>query len=375
MSDRKLAHVERVVAVNPIEKADNLEVATVLGWQCVVKKGEVKVGDLVAYVEVDSILPAIPYFEFMATRKYRVRTIKLRGQISQGLVISLERQDEKYYLPHTLRMNSIASSWVKEGDDVTEYLGITKWLSPSERYEQIQELRSRKKHNPIHKFLVRFDWYRKLFHVKGKCSFPDWIKKTDEERIQNIPHVLKNKNTCAVSEKIDGQSATYWVKKTGWFGKKEFGVCSRTIRKFESDGSNWSACARQHDIKKKLLAVGRDIAIQGEIVCDKVQGGKYKGHVDSPFDFFVFNVYDIANKLYYTPDEVIVFCNIFDFKHVPYIDRGFTLPDTVQEMIEYAKGKSVVNPNIEREGVVVRSIDGTISFKAINPNFLLKYED
>lgn len=357
--ERKLAHVEKIVAINPIDGADKIEVATVLGWQCVVRKGEYKVGDLCCYIEIDSILPAIPYFEFMQERHFRVRTIKLRKQISQGLVVPLV---------DLVQINSkldIRDTAFHEGEDLTEYLGITKYLSPSEREADEQPV-SKKKHSAFTKFMTRFGWYRKLTKQRSK-SFPDWIKKTDEERVQNMPLVVNSDKTFYVTEKVDGQSATYWYKKQMFGG--EFGICSRNIRKFEWDNSNWSRVAKLFHIKDKLKRYRKDVAIQGEIIGPSIQGNKYRVN---DFKFYVFNVFDIKNKKYFNIEQIIEFCREVGLSYVPVITTCTAIRDTISAIVEHSKGSSILNNKVQREGLVWRSNDGLISFKVINPDFLLK---
>lgn len=200
MSDRKLAHVEIIESLNPIEGADKIEVCTVLGWHCVIKKDEFKVGEKVIYIEVDSVVPENPEFEFLRDRKFRVRTIKLRGQISQGLVIPL---------PENLSNKPI-------GTDVTEELGIIKYLTPSERDDiSRQEEAIKLEKSKLKKFMMRYSWYRRWFlSRKAKSGFPYWVSKTDEERIQNIPKVLEQFKDYKVyvTEKIDYQSVTFTGK-------------------------------------------------------------------------------------------------------------------------------------------------------------------
>lgn len=214
MSERKLATIQIISNLTPIEGADKIEVAHVLGWECVVKKGEFKKGDIVVYVEIDSIMPEKPEYDFLKDRKYRIKTIKLRGQISQGLVLPLGN----------------LSGFI--GDDVTDILGITKYLSPSEREEITQQERKiNNEKNKLKKFLMRYSWFRRLFlSKKQKSKFPYWVSKTDEERIQNIPHVLeqfKDKEVY-VTEKIDYQSVTFTGKLVprfnNWFGIKMFNL-------------------------------------------------------------------------------------------------------------------------------------------------------
>lgn len=172
--ERKLAHIELIEDINPIPNADAIEVVSVLGWRCVVKKGDFKLGDKVIYVEVDSILPDKPEFEFLRDRKFRIKTIKLRGQVSQGLVLPLSSLLENY------------KGSLKVGTDVTEAMGIIKYEAQP---EETKETESKPK-SAFDRFMRRFWWYRKFFVKKTSGTFPSWIRKTDEERIQNMPYVL-----------------------------------------------------------------------------------------------------------------------------------------------------------------------------------------
>lgn len=215
---RKLAHIEVIESLTPIKDADKIEVATVLGWQCVVKKGEFNVGDKIIYIEVDSVMPEKPEYEFLRDRKFRIRTIRLKGQISQGLVLPLPEMWNVYDV----------------GTDVTNGLGITKYLSPSEREEIEQHDRKlANEKNKVKKFMMRFDWFRKLVMPKKVDKWPSWVAKTDEERIQNIPHVLeqfKDKEVY-VTEKIDFQSVTFTGKMqprfNNWLGIKIFNFVNK----------------------------------------------------------------------------------------------------------------------------------------------------
>lgn len=180
MSERKLATIEVINELRPIENADKIEVAIVKGWECVVKKGEFNVGDKIIYVEVDAQMPDKPEYEFLRERKFRVRTIKLRGQVSQGLVLPLSA------LIPAPGMSVIESSF-DLGDDVTVMLDITKYLSPSEREEVNQQERKLVKSNRLVKFMMKYSWFRKLvLSKKREKGWPYWIAKTDEERVQNL---------------------------------------------------------------------------------------------------------------------------------------------------------------------------------------------
>lgn len=364
---RSLAHVEEILKLDAIKNADRIELATILGWQCVVKKGEFKVGDFAVYIEVDSIVPDIPYFKFMESRKFRVKTIRLRGQVSEGLLISLKD------LKNINKDLNVLDPSFEEGKDLTKLLNIKKYESPSDR-ESNWTPTQKKKHNWFIRYMTRYQWFRKMFHIKSK-SFPSWISKTDEERIQNCPWELKD-NTCDwyISEKLDGQSATYWYKHKLF---PEFGICSRTVRKSELDGSNWSKVAKQFNIKEQLKKLSYDVVIQGEIIGPKIQGGKYHNNserssiVEFPLDFYVFNVYIIKEKRYLNYYDLKDFCYDLGLKTVPMLDHNCSIPDTVNEIVEYSNDRSRL-ADTDREGIVCRKMDQSKSFKVINPEYLLK---
>ena len=372
--ERKLAHIEVIAGLKEIPRADKIEVAQVLGWECVVKKGEFKVGDKVIYIEVDSIVPEKPEFEFLRDRKFRVRTIKLRGQVSQGLVLPLPTKQQGDFCI---------------GEDITEFLGITKYLSPSEQSElQQQENRIKLEKNKLKKFMMRYSWFRNLFLSRSKKSgFPYWVSKTDEERIQNIPHVLeqfKDKEVY-VTEKVDYQSATFTGKLVpnttpiiGKFLPKKFQfvVCSRNLINNDKNSLYWKI-AQKYNIEQ-ILKENPTLTIQGEQGNTNVQGNKY-GIIEPTM--WVFNIIDHEKNYHYNIKELSSFCRKYNLQHVPILGRieGCKLSElgsTVQELVEFSNGKSVL-ANIQREGVVIRCIDNghkLLSFKVINPDFLLKYE-
>lgn len=370
---RLLAHVEKVVALDPIPKADFVETATILGWQCVVAKGIHKVGDLVVFIEVDSIVPNHEIFDFMAPRKWRVRTIKLRKQISQGLVIPLEELD---------RFKQDYSHKVLEGDDVTDVIGIIKYDPQAKKENKLRAIENR---NPIVEYLMSFQWFRTIRAEMGfgrLRNFPTFITKTDETRIQNLPHIFRiwENEEMFGAEKLDGQSATYAIYKDekyklwNWLKRStDFIVCSRNLRLHKENKSTWWRIARQLDIENKLRKIGKNIAIQGEIIGESVQDNKYK---IKGLDFYIFNVYDIDEQKKYNLFEKQDFCEIHGFKIIPHRHTLTLNQDmTVKDMVELSKGKSTINPKIMREGIVLRSFDEDKSFKAINPEFLLKYND
>lgn len=359
---RQLATIRTIASTRPIQGADRIEVAQVDGWECVVKKGEFEVGQHIVYVEVDSVMPERPEFEFLRDRKFRVRTIKLRGQVSQGLVLPLDILPDGNY---------------KLGDDVTELLGVTKYDPQAQQEALLMTKQPKTPANPIAKFLMRFKWYRKLF-MKPKCKggFPDWIVKTDETRIQNLATLFdieRKKGTLfSVTEKVDGQSATYFLRKISR-RKYEFGVCSRNILLGTPDNSSYWTIAHKYNIEsvlKQLIGEYQTIVLQGEICGDGIQGNKYR---ISGYDLFAFNLIYPDHKC--TTAEIKEVLAPFGIKSVPIVEEGKVLPETIAELVEYSKGKSVVRKEQKREGVVMRNVRSGISFKVINPDFLLAEKD
>lgn len=362
---RKLASVQRILEINPIEKADKIEMCKVLGWECVIaKKDNFNVGDLIVYIEIDSIVPEKSEFEFLRDRKFRIKTIKLRGQVSQGLVLPLSILPERKY---------------KEGDDVTEILGIKKYDPQVDIEQKLIDQKLFYTNNRIHKFFSRYPWYRKLFFKPKKSGFPKFVKKTDEDRIQLFPHVCENEcdTVFHITEKLDGQSGTFFLiknpKKWYQFGEKyTFGVCSRNLYLPKEDKSSYWIIAKQYDIAdvlKSLISDNQFVALQGEIIGNGIQGNKYK--IDG-YDFYAFNLIYPDKQISTIEAEEIL--REYGIKYVPILDVNFKLRSTIKDMVEFAKGKSTLLSTL-REGIVVRNYEKGISFKVINPDYLLKNDD
>ncbi len=370
--ERKLASIQRISAISPIDGADKIEVATVLGWQVVVaKKDEFKAGDLVVYVEVDSILPERPEFEFMRDRKFRVRTIKLKGQVSQGICFPMS-------ILKDYRLKNVMA-----GTDVTEYLGIKKY-DPQAEAEQKETERLLAIHNGrIHKLLKRYAWYRRLFarDRSGRIPMPSFITKTDEDRIQLFPNACEEWKDVRfiATEKLDGQSATYYCipnPRRRPFGRKWlFGVCSRRFQLLRPDNSSYWTIAKKLDLQRRMEEYcnkyGVGLILQGEIIGSKIQGNKY-GIVG--YEFKLFNAGTYADGKKY-PFKQRLQANVADelgLDIVPVLTDTFMLPATISEAVAMASGGSVL-ADIPREGIVVRNYEKGISFKIINVDFLLKY--
>ncbi len=341
--ERKLASVQRIEAINPIPNADSIEVAKILGWNVVIKKDQFKVGDNIVYCEVDSILPERHEFDFLKDRNYRIRTIKLRGQVSQGICFSID----------ILPKSNIDAVW-QVGTDVTDIIGVTKYEKPI----------------PI--------------QLKGKIrgNFPRFIPKTDEMRIQAVPDVLeRNKGKeFYVTEKLDGTSMTvFYDKETGLH------VCSRNLDMAPDHEHKWNesaywVAAGKFNLEEICKTLG-NVALQGELIGPNIQENKYKL---KDLQYRIYSVYDIENQKYFAVDDWYDQLNdigVNDSMKVPIVNHSLFLDHTVEDLVEMSKGNSVLS-GVKREGIVIRSVVedtdfelGRLSFKAINPDFLLKYSE
>ncbi|RFS26402.1 RNA ligase (ATP) [Chitinophaga silvatica] len=328
--ERKLASIVTIDDLQPIVDADQIEVATVKGWKLVVKKGEFRINDHAVYCEIDSFLPVIEKFEFLRKTSYRkmagqegfrLKTIRLRGQVSQGLLLPI----------------SILEGYNYElGENVAERLGIVKYEPPMPA---------------------------ELAGV-AKGNFPSFIFKTDEERIQNLTKEYESfkQHTFYVTEKLDGSSATFYLN------EGIFGVCSRNLDLQESENNSFWQVARELDLEKKLTSLGKNLALQGELIGEGIQSNPYvvKGQVVR-----FFNVFDIDTQTYLPLPAFREIMESLDLQHVPILDESFKLPETTDALLALAEGTSVLS-SAEREGIVIRSIDRQISFKVISNKFLLK---
>ena len=340
---RKLATIRKIDALRPIPDADAIECAVVGGWTAVVKRGEFKAGDLAVYCEIDSWIPhaLAPFLSkgkeprvFDGIAGERLRTMKLRGQLSQGLLLPLS----------TLTM---VESELFEGLDVSFPLGIVKYEAPIPA--------------------------QLAGEVKG--MFPGWIQKTDQERVQNLKeeldYWLREQHVWEITEKLDGSSMTVYLR------DGEFGVCSRNLELKPSETNSLWKVAVRNDLELKLRRANRNLALQGELIGEGIQGNPYK---QKGQEFFLFDIYDIDTSKYFTPAERKAFVEEHDIKHVPVLAFGAELADTlgvnsIDGILRFAEGKSVMGMiGCEREGVVFKSKAMQCSFKAISNKFLLRSE-
>lgn len=358
---RKLASIQTITDITPIEGKNRIVLASVLGWKVIVTKADFHVGDKCIYVEIDSQLPERPEFEFLRSKKFRIKTMKMAGVLSQGICFPL----------------SILPPGEYEVDqDVTELLGVTKY--DPEEVEDFKPAHAPKKwYQDV--WLMKYKWYRRLIRLltgtnyRRTSGFPSFISKTDETRIQTAPWFLKDKeNKYVLTEKVDGTSMTACLIRHKRFlpkDKFEYIVCSRNMQLGRDNSIYWQVSDKYNiEAALKNLIGSRDwIAIQGECIGPKVQGNKY-GRTEP--ELYVFNLITPTGRAGSVKAKNIL--EPFGFNFVPIVNENYTLPDTVEEMLAEAHGQSVLGDTL-REGLVVRSKDGTISFKAVDPEFLLYY--
>lgn len=337
---RKLASVQYVHDIWPIEGADKIECVGVLGWKCVAKKGEFKVGDQCVYFEIDSFLPVRPEFEFLRSSSYknsellgegfRLKTQKFRGQISQGLCLPTGILGE--------------GEWIL-GSDVSAILGVRKW--------EIEE--------------------RASSNGTIVAGLPDGVSKTEEARVQSAPEAIDEMSGLPyyITTKLDGTSVTMF-RIDG-----RFGVCGHNFEYADDGKCSFWAWAHENGLEQRLIDASiDDVAIQGEFCGAGIQRNPLK--LQRP-DWFVFTVRDIADGRRYGLKEIREFCEKIGLKMVPVEEEGdaFSYAD-VDELLERARGK--YEGGSVKEGIVVRpteavyskSLSASLSFKVINNDYLLK---
>ena len=369
---RHLATIQTIAAIHPIPKADNLEVATVLGWSVVVRKDEnLKPGDKVVFFEIDSFLPVDdPRFEFL--RKscfrettwqgsgFRIKTAKLRGQISQGLVVPVAKFPE--IPPEAL---------AQDGHDVTELLRVDKW-DPTKG----GTLQSSGLPRPGMVGTIISD------------SKPDGIPTTDEIRLQTIPGILEHfvGKPYYVTQKLDGTSVTVYVKD----GK--VGACSRRCEVSVDEVGPLTKVMRQHNLFELLPTLPErfplmNVAVQGEFCGPGIQKNRLELR---EMAWFVFDIFDLDQDRYLDLPDMVAVCDFLGLRRVPLVEQGERFPAeyTLDALLKKAE-TSEYGPGRPAEGIVVRTQQSLAlgaedgwdacaargSFKVLNNKFLLKYDE
>jgi len=338
---RNLVSIQIISDIKPIADADAIELVIIKGWQCVAKKGEFKIGDTCVYFEVDCFLPIDERYEFLRKTSYRenehmgigfrVKTITMRGEVSQGLALPLTAFPE------------VKGTAV--GDDITELLGVKKWELPEQVGSSGIEIGNK----------------------------PYGIPTTDETRIQSIPEFLEYfiGKPYYISTKMDGTSCTVYCR-----GGK-VGVCGRNIEYKEDDAtcSMWKY-VHQHRLDEKLLALGKDIAFQGEFCGQGIQGNRLKLMEPTLYIFDIVMIGDSDKLKKCGLAEIQMYCEKLGIDMVPIEETGDEFHYTLAELIERAKGK--YPSGLDKEGIVVRPQEygrvgkDKLSFKVLNNDFLKK---
>ena len=393
-NERELAYVIAIDDIQPIPNYDRVELATVGGWHIIVQKGQFKVGDKAVYIEVDSRVPIKEPFLFLEKRNYKVKTLKMCKCISQGLLMSFSD-----------------FGWEEDthqvGDFLTKELGITYYeagdnnrKAPSaNKYDKMKQRHKKLFKSPIVKNIMKFKIGREImFFFFGKkrdkkSAFPAWVKKTDEERVQNMPFLFsdpdKDKKIWMVTEKIDGSSSTFTLRKTK-FNRFDYRVCSRNVcfdkpnKKCFYETNVYLEIAERYNMRERLEKLfnmaksytNKDIeyvTIQGEIYGKNIQRRTY--NMDST-DLAVFNVIygdKNGNEVRANPEMMKTLMDELGLPTVPILDTNFILPNSCDELLAYAESENSKIDGGMREGIVLRGTNGVQSFKAVSNKFLLKY--
>lgn len=406
-NQRELAYVVTIDEIRPIPGRDRVECAVVGGWTVMVRKGQFKPGDPGIYFEIDSKVPETEPFEFLAAKHYKIKTQKYKtpeGQFwSQGLIMSAEdfgwTIEEHNYGYSIHETNGAEHNTNNESRFLTATLGITyaeasdnqRKAASADKYKKMSQRHGKLFAKQPFRWLMKRTWGKKLLFLffgkkkDKKSSWPAWVKKTDEERVQNMPWILKDKNPWIATEKIDGSSTTFTIKRKH-FGKYEFYVCSRNVcfdkpgKKCYYETNIYTEMAEKYRIEEKMkymlfnddrFANCEWITIQGETYGPGVQKRDYSAPEHA---LMVFNFIDSIRGRWNTIEMKDYLEYNQGIPCIPIVEEEFILPDSVEELLDYATGESVLDRGM-REGIVFRSENGEKSFKAVSNEFLSRYHN
>ena len=398
---RELVYVTRIDSISSIDGADRVELAHVGGWQVMVRKGLYHPGDVAAYFEIDSKTPQTEAFEFLAPKHYAIKTQKyFKGKVlSQGLLMNSEElgwpaadnehgimrdaegvehhfDDESRFLTAQLGV-----TYAEPGDNKRKATSVDKYKKMAQRNGKLF------KHQPF-RWLMKREWGRKILFVffgrkrDKKSSWPSWVSKTDEERVENIPSVLMDKTEWIATEKLDGTSTTATVRR-GKFGKFDYYICSRNVV-FDKPGKNcfyeknvYTMMSEKYQFEKVLIDLCKKYNLEWATLQGETFGGTnpliQKNTYDmKACDFRGFNlIFSDRGRL--NSVEAAKIMAEYGIKWVPILDEHYVLPDTIDELRAYVNSQpSTINGKI-KEGIVFRYQDGSKSFKCVSPEYLLKY--
>ena len=395
--ERELAYVVIIDGIEPIPGYDRVEHAIVGGWRVIVQKGQFKVGDPAIYFEIDSRVPAdMECFAFLEKRHYKIKTLKMCKTLSQGLLMHPSDFGWHVTLQGEIDDGEMIHTPVGESRFLTQKLGVTyaedednqRKSAPVDKYKKMAQRHQKLFRKPFIRWIMRHEWGRKLLFVffgkkkDNKNGWPAWVSKTDEERVQNMPWILKDDGKWFATEKIDGTSTTFTMKR-GKLGKKEFYVCSRNVcfgtedkACFYDTNVYWEMAKKYkiYDVLADLMRRYPDeewITIQGETYGEGVQKRNYSmsGHDFAAFNLIFSTKGRIPSHMMRTYLEME-----YDVPCVPILEEGMRIDqfENVDAILAYAEGNSVID-GLPREGIVFRSEDGKKSFKAVSNSFLLEY--
>ena len=402
-NERELAYVVKINEIKPIEGADRVEIAVVNGWRIMVRKGQFQPGDLAIYFEIDSKVPEKEPFMFLESKHFKVKTQKyFKGTvISQGLLMAAEDFGWELCknIPSPASGEVLTYIWtdtgsLNEGDFLTERLGVTYEVAEDnarkaksvDKYKKMAQRNNKLfSHQPF-RWLMRRDWGKKLLFVffgkqkDKKTGWPEWVAKTDEERVENMPWIFDNKSPFVATEKIDGTSTTFTMKR-GKFGKNDFYVCSRNVV-FDKPDKNcfydtnvYTEMAEKYDVENVLTSILSDnpdldwATLQGETYGAGIQKRDY-GLTEHRFMGFNFIT---SKEGRWDSVRAAKFIAQYGIPWVPILDENYVLPDTIEELRAFSHSEGSRVDGIIKEGIVFRSQDGSMSFKCVDPEFLMKY--
>ena len=397
--ERELAYLVQIDDIKPIPGRDRVECAIVGGWTIMIQKNQFKPGDIGIYFEIDSKVPEKEPFLFLAKKHYKIKTQKYKtpeGQFwSQGLLMhpndfgwevnEEEIIDDKY---NTYYVDNESRFLTKKLNVTYAVASDNKRKNKSvDKYQKMAQRHKKKFSKQPYRWLMQRKWGKKLLFIffgkkKDKRAWPDWVKKTDEERVQNMPWILDSKESWIVTEKIDGTSTTFTIKRK-LLGGYDFYVCSRNVV-FEKpnqpcfyDSNVYLEMAQKYDIKNKMIAMMNRfpdcewITIQGETYGEGVQKRDYslKEH-----KFMAFNLINSVQGRLNTWVMKQILQDWYDIPCVPILETKYYLPKTIKELLNYATGESTID-GLPREGIVLRTWDGVQSFKVVSNEYLMKYHN
>lgn len=409
---RELCYIVTIDAIEPIEGSDNCEAAIVGGWRVMTRKETFKPGNMAVYFEIDSKVPEKEPFKFLEKKHYKVKTQKYtfggKGNfISQGLLMALSDFPDIFEEDHVSNMGWVYKgvkceyNIVEPGQFLTKMLNVKYSVAEDNKrkssVDKYSKMRARHQKLFRKSKLVQWLWDRQwgkkvlfffLGKKKDKRGWPSWVRKTDEERCQNLPQLFPGDSTkWIVTEKIDGSSTTFTYKRRG--KDKGFYVCSRNVcfdtpekaDKCYYDTNIYLEMAEKYNIEENLKNIlekfGGDydfVTLQGETYGEGVQKRTYglDGHDFMAFNLIFGNDIDDQDRLYSIGMKAIL--NEYGIPSVPILETSYQLPATCDNLLEYADGESKIDGKT-REGIVLRTYDGNNSFKAVSNKFLLEYKE